>query len=350
MAVHVVESWEPIKVENVTVHVFGDPGIGKGTLANMSDELLKLTFDEGEYRALGRQRLMRFDGWDDLAGVVDHPHFQAAKTVAVDTVGRLVEMAMAKVTRDPKCGSPGSPNQNGWPKVKGLFVGFFNTIRQARKDVVLISHAKIDRDDNNRKTATPDIPGGSAAEIYKVCDAMAYYSMDGGQRVLDFNVTETHLGKNPPNWRPFTVPEYYSAPRFLTEKVLGPLKAHLNTLSEEQTAVLKAVSEWGASIESLAGAEAFTAHVSKIEAEKLPAAKAQAKTLLWRRALAIGLEFDKAARAFRASAKAEPQQREIAVPPSPSGCPMDHEALRSKAKVGKPVVCGDCGVELPKSA
>lgn len=355
MALRAIESWEPIKVEAVVVHVFGDPGIGKGTLANTGADVLKLVLDEGEYRALGRQRSLAPESWGDLAGVVEHPWFHECKTLAIDTYGRLVEMAIAQVTKDPKCGSPGSPNQNGWPKVKQLVVGFFGTVRRERKDIIVVSHAKIDRDDTNRKTATPDIPGGSAGELYKTCDAMAYYSMNGGKRVLDFSVTDTHLGKNPPGWAPFVVPDHAQAPRFLAERIMAPLKAHLNSLSEEQTAVLKGVSEWGAAVEALAPQpEVFTSAIAKVQAELNPAVKAQAKTLLWRRAKALGLDFDQDAKAFKPAAKpaqeAPPAGAPAPVEGTKAACSMDHDKLAAKAKGGKTVVCGECGEELRKTA
>lgn len=339
MALTVIESSEPIKVESVIVHVFGDPGIGKSTLLNMTDGLLKLDFDRAEHRALGRQRIVQVDAWEDLAGLFQHPAFPAAKVIGADTLGRMVELAISSALKDPKAGNPATgPNQHGWTKVKGMFRSFLSELRAARKDFVLASHAKLERDDTGRKSAYPEVQGSAGPEVFKVCDAMAYMGMVGNDRVLDFNVSDLHLGKNPPGWKPFVVPSYAQSPHFLTEKILGPLKDYLNTLSEEQTAVLKAVSEIGAAVEALAATpEALTAFIATAEAVAHEAVKAQAKTLLWRRAKSLGFDFSRDAHAF-----VRPAPKVEAKPELPK-CPHADALAASQKKPRTEVTCG-CGV------
>lgn len=313
-----IESHEPIKVENLVIHVFSDPGIGKTTLANMGRKVVLIDFDGGAHRSLGRQRVVRLEKWGDLEDFLKHPWLEEAETLAVDTVGRALDLLSDEIiSGDAKLGTPlGGLNQRGWGALKQRFGTFFSALRKRHKDVILLSHAKIEKDKEGNKTAYPDIPGGSAGEVFKVSDAMAYYAMEQGKRTLDFNATDAHIGKNPPAWGKILVPDYIGAPLFLAEKILQPLKDHLNTLSEEQTVVLKQVSDWQAAIEGLdATPEDLTAYIPKVSEIKHEAVKAQAKTMLWRRAKTLGFEFDQPKRAFfKATPKEEAKPAEAPKP------------------------------------
>lgn len=301
MALQLIESHDVIKTENVVVSVFSDPGIGKSTLGNTGRKVLLVDFDDGAHRSLGRQRVVRLEKWGDLEELLKHPWLEESETLAVDTVGRALDLLADEIiSGDAKLGTPlGGLNQRGWGSLKQRFVMFFEAVRRRRKDVLLLSHAKIEKDKEGNKTAYPDIPGGSAGEVFKVSDAIAYYSLEGGKRVLDFNATDAHIGKNPPAWGKIVVPDYATATAFLFEKILTPLKAHLNALSEEQVHVLEGVSTWQAAIEGLEQTpERFSQTIEAINKIPRDAVKAQAKTMLWRRAKWLGYEFNQQTKAF----------------------------------------------------
>ena len=332
MSLQLIEGHDAIKVENVVIHVFSDPGVGKSTLANMGRKVLLIDFDGGAHRSLGRQRVVRFERWSDLEELLKHPWLDEAETLALDTVGRGLDMLSDEIIgSDAKLGTPlGGLNQRGWGAMKQRFITFFSTLRRRRKDVLLLSHAKIEKDKEGNKAVYPDIVGGSAGEVFKVSDAMAYYALENGRRVLDFNATDAHIGKNPPAWPKIVVPDYATATTFLADKILRPLKDHLNALSDEQVKVLKLVSDWQALIEGLdATPAALTAQIAKVSDIAHEAVRAQAKTLLWRRAKALGLEFDQPKRAFfKPTAPASAHEQLPGSPPAskPKGNAKDDRA------------------------
>lgn len=300
MALQAFDTFDVIRVENVIVIVYGDPGVGKGTLGNMAEDVLTLDYDRGHNRSVGRQRTLRVDSWKDTEEVLKHPWFAECKVLAIDTVGRALDLiADDIIAGDAKLGTPlGGLNQRGWGALKERFRQFFRQVKSRGKDVILVAHAKTEKDKDSNKTATPDIQGGSAGEVFKVADAMAYYSIMGGKRVLDFNATDNHIGKNPPGWEPLVVPHYQSDPKWFAGKLQG-LKDHLNALSQEQATVLAGVADWQAKIEELEPTpEAFTATIGPVDGIAHPAIAAQVKTLLWRKAKVLGFDFDKTARAF----------------------------------------------------
>lgn len=300
MALQAFDTCDPIRVERLILHIYGDPGVGKGTLSNTAEKVLTLDYDRGHHRSIGRQRVIRVDSWQDTEAVLSHPWFDECSTLSIDTTGRALDlMADDIISGDPKLGSVVSGlNQRGWGALKERFRVFFGSVKKRGKDVVLISHAKLEKDKDGNKTAMPDIQGGSAGEVFKVADAMAYYSIIGGKRVLDFNATDNHMGKNPAAWEPMVIPQFNADSKYLA-KLLQGLKDHLNRLSEEQALVLQGVADWEAKIEELEQKpDAFTGLVAALESVEHAAIKAQGKTLLWRKAKALGFDFDKDKRAF----------------------------------------------------
>jgi hypothetical protein len=315
MALQAIDVHDVIRVESLIFHIYSDPGVGKTTLGNMAERSLTLDYDKGAHRAIGRQRTMRVESWKDTEAVLSHPWFEESGLLVIDTTGRALDLlADDIIADDAKLGTVvGGLNQRGWGALKERFRVFFRQVRSRGKDVLLLSHAKLDKDKDGNKTAMPDIQGGSAGEVFKVADAMAYYSIMGGKRVLDFNATDNHIGKNPAAWEPLVVPHYSSDPKFFGTLVQR-LKDHLNALSEEQIVVLRGVTDWQAKVEELeAKPKALTDVIAQMEKEQHPAVKSQAKTLLWRRAKALGFEFDKDKREFvKPKEKKEEETAEVA--------------------------------------
>jgi hypothetical protein len=300
MALQAIDSHDPIRVDRIIGTIYSEPGCGKTTLGNMASKSLNVDFDKSVHRSLGRQKVLRAETWDDTEAVFSHPYFAEAELVVLDTVGRALDcLADSIIASDSKLGSSiQGLSQRGYGALKGRFKLFLNRLKGAGKDVLLIAHAKTEKDAQGNKTAYPDIQGSSAGEIYKFSDFIAYYSVQGGKRVLDFNATDNHIGKNPAGWEPLVVPPFASDGLFLSG-VYQRLKDHLNELSAEQTAVLSAIADWSAKVEEIEGSpEAMTLAVKAVESVEAAAVKASVKTLLWRKAKALGLDFDKATQAF----------------------------------------------------
>ncbi len=300
MALQAIDSHDPIRVERIIGTIYSEPGVGKTTLGNMADKSVNLDFDGSVHRSIGRQRVLRVETWKDTDDLFAHPYFKEANLVVLDTVGRALDfLADSIISEDSKLGSTiQGLNQRGYGALKGRFRLFLNRIKGAGKDVLLIAHAKTEKDAAGNKSSYPDIQGSSSGEIFKVSDVIAYYSIQGGKRVLDFSAADNHVGKNPAGWEPTIVPAYASDPKFLSN-LYQSLKDHLNTLSEEQAATLSAIADWQAKVEEIeATPEAMTQGVKDTEAIENAAVKASVKTLLWRKAKTLGYDFDRATQAF----------------------------------------------------
>ena len=87
MALRITRPDEPILTENLVVTIFGQPGIGKTSVAFSASRPLLLDFDGGSQRAVGRKDVVRIRSWSDVAGI-EAEDVEDFDTIVIDTVGR----------------------------------------------------------------------------------------------------------------------------------------------------------------------------------------------------------------------------------------------------------------------
>jgi hypothetical protein len=63
MALKIVRSSDPIRVERLNLVIYGPPGVGKSSLAFTADTPLLLDFDQGAHRAANRKDIVRVAQW-----------------------------------------------------------------------------------------------------------------------------------------------------------------------------------------------------------------------------------------------------------------------------------------------
>ena len=228
------------------------------------------------------------------------------KTLVVDTVGRCLDMLSEDIiAAAPKLGRGGVLTQQGWGVLKGRFKAWVSAITDLGKDIVMIAHEKEDKDGDTR-IVRADIAGGSYGEVMKLVDFVGYISIQGKNRVIDFNPTEKYTAKNPAGWAPLTVPHYTKDPHFVAGLLVSGREA-LGKISAESAAVASAVLDWTAVIEGYKTAE----EMNKAMPELLklpPMVQAQVKKILWNHVQAKGFTYDAATKSFKVAVKAEAEQ------------------------------------------
>jgi hypothetical protein len=291
----ITKASDPIEVKQITVTIYAPPGVGKTSMGFTASDPLLFDFDKGAYRSQFRKDSVQVNEWNDVDGMTIQD-LAAYKTVIVDTAGRALDsLAAALIAKNPKFkGFGGQLTLQGFGALKAAFIGWLKLLHSAGKDVVLIAHMD-EQKDGDTIIERLDITGGSKAEIYKVADAMGRIKIQGNQRTLNFNPSDTAYGKNPAQLPILQVPDYGKEPQFLAEVIQG-IKDKLNESSEAALAETARIRELRESFEHFEDADAFTKQVAKM-------AKAQPKdkTLLVEVAAAKGFIFDKSAKTFKAS-------------------------------------------------
>jgi hypothetical protein len=263
MALKITRAEEPITVDRLNVCLYGAPGIGKTSLAFTASRALLLDFDRGSHRAANRKDIVRVDTWGSVTSMTADDLVEYS-TVVVDTAGRALDLLSADIIqRDPKAGRGGVLTLQGYGKLKGEFVAWLKALNGFGKDVVLIAHMDEQRN-GDEIIERLDVQGGSKGEIYKAADAMGRLAIRNGERVLNFNPSDTAFGKNPGQLDAQAFPHPDKAPDFLAS-VIAQIKARLNTMSEEQSAMQKRVDGWRAKIDELTTADEFNGALAEVK-------------------------------------------------------------------------------------
>ena len=293
MALKIISASEPIKVEQLVVTIYGQPGVGKTSFGFTAESPLLLDFDHGAYRAMGRKDSVDVAAWADVTQI-EASDLAGYKTIVVDTAGRALDALAADIMRrEPKLGRGGALTQQGWGRLKSEFTAWLTMLRGFGLDVVLIAHG-TEKMDGDETIVRLDVAGGSKDEIYKSADMMGRLFIQGGKRMISFDPTDTAYGKNPASLPTQEVPsnDFGFLATLITET-----KEKLNSLSAEQQAEAVKIKNFTESVKKFAGPEDFT--------DSIGVAKEMGKTfagILAREAKNRGYVYDQQARAYKVAA------------------------------------------------
>lgn len=288
----IIKATDAIPVDHPVFLIFGQPGIMKTSLAYSAKDTLLLDFDKGAHRAINRRDTLVIDTWADVTELLSQREaLEPYATVAVDTVGRCLDVMTADIISEtPKYGPGGNLSMQGWGVLRKRFQTFMSTLRSLGKEVVLIAHDKEDKDGDTR-VVRPDIAGGSYGEVMKVSDFVGYAYMAGKDRVLDFNPTDRWVGKNPAGWAPWRVPAPAKATTFMADLIDKGREA-LGNISAESAAITVQVDEWRKKLAGLETAAALNEQMPLIKAIQSPVVQPQVAKLLMDRGAELELPFD----------------------------------------------------------
>lgn len=228
MALKILSASDPLPVEQLVVAIYGQPGIGKTTLAFTAEAPLLLDFDKGAYRAVGRKDTVQIESWSDVTSITE-ADLAPYKTVIVDTAGRALDVLTQDIIkRDVKMAKGGALTLQGYGRLKVEFSAWLKSLRSFGKDVILIAHA-TEQKNGDETVMRLDVQGGSKDEIYKSADVMGWLHVYANQRNLNMNPADTAYGKNPGGLPAFTVTP---ADTELMARIIGDTKAAINAKSE----------------------------------------------------------------------------------------------------------------------
>ena len=301
----IVTKDEPLQMAQVVVGIYGDPGIGKTSVAFSTANPLLLDFDRGAHRSAFRGDTVQIESWDEVSGMSESD-LKGYDTIIVDTVGRQLDTITAYLAaNDPKMvRRTGELTLQGYGALKGVFNSWLRRTMQIGKDIVLVAHAKEEKAAGDETNQRPDIQGGSYAEILKATDMLGYMFRGRNGAVLDFSPTERHVGKNAPGFAPFEVPDLHAEPDWFAT-VLQSAKDTINERNSASKDVAAAVSEVRDMVEAAQSADEINDLVaSHITDAENKAAATQIGKLVKSQAKSLGLSYDKKAKAFVAPKEA----------------------------------------------
>lgn len=238
----VMNAQDVIQTSGLVVMVYGDPGIGKTTLANTAPNPIVLDFDKGSHRASLHKQVVQFESWSDMLqsrAQLDELLNQS-DTIIVDTVGTLLDsIALHLVETQPMLAKN---SIKLWGELKKAFLEFFLPLRAKNKNIVFIAHAK-EKEENETRIKRPLIAGSSYDLLMQTCDLIGYYSMRNNVRTLTFDMSDTVVAKNCAGIPPLQIRSVATMTNLLG-LILSDTRQALAKRTEQQATALQIVSEW----------------------------------------------------------------------------------------------------------
>lgn len=189
---------------NINTHIkaliYGDPGIGKTTLALSAPDPLLISCDKG-----GEQRVcysflkdtVQVERYEDVLSVLLNEDLTPYKTLVIDTGGKLLDsMATYIIARYPKMAqSNGSLSLKGFGQRKIEFSNLMRIIESKNKDVIFVCHRKTVTDGDNIRYV-PLFGGSNYDDLATELDLIGYMEAQGRKRTITFDPTSHADGKN----------------------------------------------------------------------------------------------------------------------------------------------------------
>lgn len=249
MALSVIKPTESIQINAIKLYVYGDPSIGKTSLAMTCPNALLIDADIGVYRAgsLRRSDVQLAEYWHQVSSL-EESDLVPYDTIIIDTVGRLLDVIKNHVASNQyNVKSDGGLKQNAFGIANNLFGGFVNRMIGYGKNVVFLAHAVEDKD-GDEVIKRPDLGGKNRQEVYRLSDCMAYFCIEKGKngknrKVLKFGKDEALHTKDCANLVTIEVPDITNQPTYLGD-LITHIKEHLNTLTPEQKLYAEQEQAW----------------------------------------------------------------------------------------------------------
>jgi hypothetical protein len=222
----------------VIILLYGSPGVGKTSVFNTAKNPILLDCDRGSDRSIFRQDTIVASNWKEV--VADEGEIKNYSTLGIDTAKSVLDdfLMVHVVEQDYKLKSN---KLKAYGAIADEFKLFVNRRRGEKLDIVIIAHAKEEKDGDNTRIS-PDVTGGSKDLLLRIADQVGYMYMDNNNRTINFNPTDKTVGKNVARFPLLTVPNE-TDPLFKTfmADIIQQVKSSIQEKSEEQKEMLSKI-------------------------------------------------------------------------------------------------------------
>lgn len=294
--------------------VYGQPGLGKSTLALSTPDPVLFDFDGGIQRVNGAFQCptLQVQNWTEVLQALQELEKEPNdfKTIVIDTAGKMLDyMSTYIIQQDNRLGKrDGSLTLQGFGARKIMFINFLKRVSIMGKHVIFVAHEREEKDGDIR-IVRPEIGGSSAGDLIKELDLVGYMQAIGNKRTISWTPQEKFYAKNTCN-----LPPMQEIPVIIDEqgKIIGHndfmsnifenydnyLKQESNTRKEYD----ELISEIEGEVACISDAEQANSYVLSMKDKKqIWDSNAHAKSLITDRCKELGLKFNKTTKKYEAA-------------------------------------------------
>lgn len=291
----IIRKNEAMPSRPIVALIYGQPGSGKTSLAATSNNPLLVDCDRGADRAVARPDTLICSSWEDI--IKEMETMKEYDTIIIDTAKAALDdfmMAWAIKTDD-------AAKRNAL-KAYGLigkeFSQFVANLRAMGKDLIIVAHAKDDRDGDER-IFYPDITGQSKDLVQRIADQIGFLSYGAdNSRVLHFQKNHRIVAKDTARLGDIIIPDA-SDPAYATAmaNIISATKTRIQERTNAQNEALDAIKAAEDAISKVTDgptADEALAAINACPAADVPALKKK----LGATTKKLNLKFDKASGKF----------------------------------------------------
>lgn len=244
----IIKKSEVFPKRPVIIVIYGTPGVGKTSLFNTSKNPILLDCDRGADRAVNREDAIIASNWKEV--LQDESEIKNYSTLGIDTAKAVLDdFLMAHVVeQDYKLKTN---KLKAFGAIGDEFKLFINKRRSEGIDMVIIAHAKEDKDGDVIKYS-PDVTGQSKDLLLRIADQVGFMTMVNNKRTITFEPTDRTVGKNVAKLPTMEIPDEKN-PSFLNfmDVIISKTKSAIQEQTEAQRLALEKIKEIEFSIENM---------------------------------------------------------------------------------------------------
>lgn len=284
----------------VIIVLYGTPGAGKTSLANTSNNPLLIDCDRGSDRAANRaEATIIASNWQDV--LADETEIKNYNTLCIDTAKAVLDdyLMMWVVDKDYKLKTN---KLKAYGAIGDEFKQFVNRRRAENLDIIIIAHAKDEKDGDNTKIS-PDVTGQSKDLILRIADQVGFLTVENNKRVVNFEPTDKTIGKNVARIPKTEIPDE-TDPKFKTfmADVIQHVKDSIRRQSQEQIDAQTEIELFQSELDLCTDSDSLM-NISAVCAKLPKSQQAAMKKRILAKVELLGLHFDKSQNKFIANEK-----------------------------------------------
>lgn len=292
--------------------LYGQPGMGKTTLALSSPNPVLFDYDGGIHRVNGAHRVptVQITSWEETNQVLESPEIKEFDTIVIDTAGKMLSFMEKYIMQtNPKMRkADGTLSLQGYGVRKNMFINFINQVSLMGKSVIFVAHEREEKNGED-KQIRPEIGGSSAGDLIKELDLVGYMEAIGKDRTISFDPCEKFYGKNTCN-----LPSRVKIPTIIDANgnITGTNDFMTNVISTYKNYQAKQTelsSEYEQLLDNIREQVEFITDVQSandameviVEMKHIFDSKVQGATLLKKKCEKLGLKFDTKTKKYAAA-------------------------------------------------